>query len=67
MKYCLDLQILLKMGKTKDIIEVELYKELVILSDTIVKGTQPLKDFKQILLYNAHHIYRHIFGYFSNK
>lgn len=60
MKHCMDIQILLEFGETKDINGRELFDELVILSEIIDEDTSPLKVLEKILSYSLDDIYSNV-------
>lgn len=57
MKNCMDVQILLEVGGTKDVDGRELFDELVILCEIIEEDTSPLKVLEKIFSYSADDIY----------
>lgn len=57
MKNCMDVQILLEVGDTKDVDGRELFDELVILCEIIEEDTSPLKVLEKIFSYSADDIY----------
>lgn len=57
MKHCMDIQIFLEVGDTKDINGRELFDELVILCELIEEDTSLLKVLEKIFSYRADDIY----------
>ncbi|VVC45736.1 HAT, C-terminal dimerisation domain [Cinara cedri] len=61
MKHCMNIQILLEVGDTKDINGIELFDELIILCDIIEEDTLPLNVLEKILNYSADDLYCNVF------
>lgn len=60
MKNCMDIQILLEVGESRDINGKELFDELSILSEIIEKDTPPLEVLEKILSYSSDDIYSNV-------